>query len=148
MIKENLLVREARLDGTVQTVPPLLLWQRVLVMAHHPPIAGHSGQPSMYDAPRRTSCWPQIAADVDYIVRSCTICAQNNPSYYYRRHMQPFRTSGPPESVAIDTVGPFLKTLQAHQYILVITYRYSTLTRAVSTSKTPAIHVASLITDH
>lgn len=48
----------------------------------------------------------------------------------------------------MDVVGIFPKTVQGNQYVLVTMDCYSTLVRAVPTSKSTATHVADVFMDH
>jgi hypothetical protein len=51
------------------------------------------------------------------------------------------------EKVAIDILGPLPKTKRGYQYILVVTYRYSTLTRAAHLRGVTAHEVAATFVD-
>lgn len=62
--------------------------------------------------------------------------------------MRLFAASKPIEFIAMDIVGPYPETVQSNQYILVTKNRYSKLTRALSTLKTTAIHVANVYMVH
>lgn len=62
--------------------------------------------------------------------------------------MHLFLAGEPLEFVTMDIFGPFPKTVQCNQYMLVITNRYFMLTRPVSTSKTTAAHVANVFMDY
>lgn len=48
----------------------------------------------------------------------------------------------------MDTLGPVPGTLEGNQDVLVMTDRYSKLTKAVPTSKTTASHIVSLSMDN
>lgn len=102
----------------------------------------------MYHTVAQTFYWPHMAADVDYIGRSCASCARNQPKYRRRRKMYLFLASGPLRRIAMDFTGPISKTVQGNQNILVTTDRYSKLTVAIPASKTTAPLVASMFMDH
>lgn len=102
----------------------------------------------MYDALKRAFHWPHTAVDVDFVVRYSPSCARYGTKNYYRRYMQLFTESRLLDSVAIDIVEPFPKTAQKYRNHLIITDRYTILTRAVPTSKTTGKHTANHFMKH
>lgn len=49
--------------------------------------------------------------------------------------------------VALDILGPLPKAKSRIQYVVVVTYRYSKLTRVISSSKTASTHIANTFLD-
>lgn len=47
----------------------------------------------------------------------------------------------------MDILGPLLKMKKGNQYIIVVTDRFSKLTRAVPLKKTTALHMATIFLD-
>ncbi len=82
-------------------------------------------------------------------VRSYSHCAKERVKL--RRHskwLKLFPATRPLEFVSIDILGPFRKTKNGHENLLVITDRYSKLTRAVPLRSTTAHAVATAFCDH
>lgn len=127
---------------------PSLLWQRLLMMSHYRPIAGHPSQCRMYETLRATFSWLLIAAKVDYIVQNCASCTRTNQNYRHRRNIQLFSAGGQLEFVAMVFVGPFPIAVQGNQHILVIKSRCSRLTRAVLILRMIATHIANMSMYH
>lgn len=85
-----------------------------------------------------------MANDVYRTVTGCQECVQNNPSEERRRPIQLFPTGGPLEFIAMEILGPFQKTLNGNQPVLVMNDRSIKLSRAEPTSEKIALHIASL----
>ncbi len=86
----------------------------------------------MYYTLRRTFYWPTLMADVKHCCQSCHACAKERINL--RRHASPlklFPAKIPLESVEIDILGPLTQTVRKHCFLLVMTCRYSKLTRVV-----------------
>ncbi len=93
--------------------------------------------------------WPSMALDVVRTVRSCSNCAKERLKL--RRHskwLKLFSATRPLEFVSIDILGPFRKTKNGHENLLVITDRYSKLKRAVPLRSTTAHAVPAAFCDH
>lgn len=58
-------------------------------------------------------------------------------------HLHLFPASGPLEFIAVDILGPLLKTLNFIPAVLVVTDRYPKLIRALPTSRKTASQIAS-----
>lgn len=59
--------------------------------------------------------------DVQTTVSDCSTCARNSTMEKYKRELEMFPASGPPESVAIEILGPFPRTVNGNQYEIVMT---------------------------
>ncbi len=142
--EDGVLVRVARIDGSLQRVVPKALRQRVLYLAHDPMSQGHPGVTKMYDTLRKDFYWPLLFNDVEDYVSNCVSCAKTRGTV--RKHqstLKLFPSHYPLQDVAMDLVGPFKKTRSGKKFILVITDRYSNLTRSVSMAKTKAPDIAA-----
>ncbi len=64
------------------------------------------------------------------------------------RWLQLFLSTRPLEFVAVDMLGAFRRTKDGHEHLLVITDRYSKLTRAVPLPTITAHAVAKAFCDH
>lgn len=140
--KNGLIVQIVFIDGVFEVLLPQPPWNRLLYHSHYPVMAGHPGQQLMYDSMRRKFHWPHMANDVYTTATNCSACAQNRVEPKLRRHLQQFISNTLLELIAIDILGLLPYTVDGSQYVIVITDRYSALTRATPTGKTPSAHVA------
>ena len=147
--RDGVLVRRSALDGSVQRVIPVAFRTHVLQLMHAIPLAGHPGARRMYDTMRCEFYWPHMANDVYETVQRCESCAATRGTQYTKqKHLRLFPANGPLEFVAMDILGPLPKTKQGNQFVVVLTDRYSKLTRAIPTGKTTATTVATIFVDH
>ena len=92
--------------------------------------------------------WPAMSVDCYATVRKCPTCAKNRIKLRQRANpLQLFPPKGPLESVAIDIFGPLLRTSRGNEYLLMITDRYSKLSKAVPMKTVSAAAVATAFTD-
>jgi len=126
-----------------QLVIPRSLVPRVLTLSHYPKGAAHPGETKLYRTLRRYFYWQTLAVDAIMAVKNCVSCARNRVKL--RRHakkLQLFPANGPLEYVSIDILGPLLRTRRGNRFLLVISDRYSKLTRAIPLSRITAQSVA------
>jgi transposase InsO family protein len=98
---------------------------------------------------RRRFFWPRMAADVTKTVRSCATCAKNRIKERTRTSfLKLFPASAPLEYVAINIHGPLPKTSHGNRFLLVMTDRFSKLTRTVPLRTTTALVCARAFCDH
>lgn len=145
---KGLLVRVSPVDKSEQIVVPLTLRQKVLHLSHFPRMMGHPGGTRMYHTLRRAYYWPSMAVDVYATVRMCTSCAKERVTL--RKHksfMKLFPATAPLEFVAIDILGPLRKTASGNEYLLVMTDRFSKLTRTAPLSSITSYTVAKAFCD-
>jgi Integrase zinc binding domain/RNase H-like domain found in reverse transcriptase len=130
--EDGILVRIAPLDGSRQIVVPWSLRPRILWLEHFPVVAAHPGVSKMYAAMRRRFYWRKMCKKVEETVRHCTVCAKNRVTERKRNSfLKLFQASGPLEFVAMDILGPLPKPEHGNRFLLVISYRFSKLTRTV-----------------
>lgn len=95
----------------------------------------------IYDVLRKTYRWPQIVLDVHDYVFKCKLCRWHRPSQKHQRWLQLFLPNRPLEIVAIDILGPQMKTKQKNRFNTVKIDRFSKLTLVFPLPKTIAQHV-------
>ena len=141
--------RHPREPDIEQVVLPDSLRPRVLQLAHHAKLAGHPGQTRMYYNVRRTYYWPHMAADIFATVRNCTTCAKNRLKLRKRTNpLKLFPATKPLASLCIDILGPLTKSKRGYVFLLVITDRFTKLTRVVPLRKITAYNVAVAFVEH
>jgi len=131
-----------------QLVIPESLRERILTLKHHATVSAHPGMSRMYYAMRRRYYWPSMVTDIYNTITKCTTCAQNRLSL--RRRTSPltlFPATEPFIDLSVDIFGPIPATRAGNRFILVITDRFSKLTKCVSLRRITAISVASAIID-
>jgi transposase InsO family protein len=90
-----------------------------------------------------------MAADVANTVRNCHACARNRIKERNKTsYLKLFPASSPLEYVSIDLLGPLPKTAHGNRFLLVMTDRFSKLTRTVPLRSTTAYVVAKVFCDH
>ena len=97
----------------------------------------------MYQSLRRTFYWPSMAMDTYNTVRNCVACAKERISL--RKHasfLKLFPAAKPLEFVSIDILGPLPRTTTGFRYLLVITDRYSKLTRTIPLRDVKSVTIA------
>ena len=128
--EDGTLVRVSPRDFSRQMVIPKALRERLLHLTHHSKSGAHAGGLRMYSTLRRYAYWPCMAVDVYNVVRNCPSCARQRIKL--RRHhgfLKLFPATKPGEQVAIDLLGPLPRTRSGFEYILVITDRFSKMTK-------------------
>jgi len=146
---DGLVCRRATHDGVAQIFVPEFLQERVLRLEHETKLAGHPGKSRMYAAMRRYYYWPGMTADVVLHVRNCGSCARGrvNP-LRVTAALQLFPATLPFQDIATDLFGPLTKTAAGHEYIMVITDRFSKLVRTIPMGQTRAVDCASVLLDY
>jgi transposase InsO family protein len=143
------LVRIAPLDQARQIVVPLALQPRLLHLEHFPVSAGHPGVSRMIRSLRRRFYWPNMALDVTNTVRNCTTSAKNRVKECSRSSfLKLFPATRPFSYVAIDILGPLPKTEHGNRFLLVMTNRFSKLTKTVPLHTTTAFFCARAFCEH
>ena len=142
--QHGLVVRRAQLDGSLQLVVPLTLRKRLLTIAHNAPSSGHPGRSKMYQTLRRAFYWPSMTVDIHHIVEDCEPCARNRIKGQGNTYpMKLFPATKPLEFVAMDILGPLPRTRHGKRFILVITDRFTKLTKTVALRTITALAVAN-----
>ena len=145
----GIIVRKAPLDGCEQILVPRSLRPRVLHLEHYPKSIGHPGVTKMFATMRQRYFWRNMYKDVEETIRQCTPCAKNRVQERKRVSlMKLFPANEPLEFVAIDILGPLPKTAHGNRFLLVISDRFSKLTRTIPMRTTTALAVAKAFCTH
>jgi Integrase zinc binding domain len=145
----GLLVLKAPLDGSEQIVVPAALRPRLLHLEQYPRVAGHPGVSRMFRSLRRRYFWRNMSADVTETFIQCAVCSKNRIHERKRTSfLKLFPASEPLEYVSFDILGPLPKTEHGNRFLLVITDRFSKLTRTVPLRTISAFVVAKAFCEH
>ena len=141
--QHGVLTRRSRLDGSLQIVVPSSLRKRLLEIAHCAPTAGHPGRAKLYQTMRRAFYWPSMTVDIHHLVENCVACAKNRMKEQKNVYpMRLFPATRPLEYVAMDILGPLPRTKHGMRFILVITDRFTKLTKTVALRTITSLAVA------
>ena len=142
-------VLERILPTHTVTVIPKNLQARLLKLEHEPVIGSHCGGKRMYESMRRYYYWPRMALDCYETVEVCAPCAQERVTLQKSaRNLKPFPATAPLEDVAMDMLGPLLKTPRGNRFILVIVDRFTKLTVTVPMKDTRSFDIAKAFVNH
>ena len=98
----------------------------------------------MYYTLRREYYWPHMANDAYSTVQNCASYATTRGTLVkHQKDLKLFPAAGPLAFVAMDLLGPLPKTVHGHQHVLVMTDRFSKLTRSIALRTTTASVVAN-----
>ena len=132
-----------------QVVIPRSLVPRVLTLAHQPPGSAHPGETKLYTTLRRHFYWPTLSVDAITTVKNCVSCARNRVRLRRSaKKLHLFPAAGPLEFVSIDILGPLLRTGRGNRFLLVISDRFSKLTRTVPMRNVTEAAVAKAFTTY
>lgn len=130
---DGLIYRRARADGQEKIVGPVSLRSAVMQRKHDNQTAGHPGKSCMFAAMRSFFYRPAMAVDIADHVRECHPCARSRLSLHRRATpIELFQPDGPNELVAIDLLGPLPITIEGNKDSLVISNRFTKLSRRVA----------------
>jgi Integrase core domain/Integrase zinc binding domain len=103
----------------------------------------------MFQTIQRTIFWPKMVEDIYETVRQCDACARNCISE--RKHtnkLQLLPVKGPLESVEMKILGPPPRPKHGNCFLLVISDRFSKVTKTVPLRTVTALSVARAFCDH
>lgn len=116
---------------------------QIIVTVPLPRVPGHSAATKMYSTLPRDYDWPGMANDLFQTTRNCRTCVFTRGSRErHHKLLKLFPAAGSLEFVAMDFLGPFKKSAQARQYILVVTDRFIKFCRAVPMNSSSAAAVS------
>lgn len=132
-----------------QLVIPKSQQQKLLALQHHATVAAHPGMNKMYYTIRTKFYWPSMISDIHGTITKCTTCAQNRLAV--RRQTTPltlFPAKEPLTDLSIDILGPLPPSTTGNRFILVVTDRFSKLTKCIALRVITAISVSSAVIEH
>ena len=104
-----------------QLVLPKACRHVALVMSHDIPIAGHLGRDKTRQRLLRRFFWPTVFRDVEEYCRTCGVCQKATQRGVQKAPLVPLPIVSEPFSrIAMDIVGPLLRSRSGNKYLLVI----------------------------
>jgi hypothetical protein len=136
-------------EATLRVVLPRILRDKVTLSAHQSVLGGHLGAERTAARIRRDFWWPNMAADVNLLVRRCYTCQRTTNNYDARPAVP---TPIPPprqpnERVHIDLMGP-LRTEAGPKYIVAVSDAFTKQLRLATVPHKSAPEVAEVIWRH
>ena len=117
-------IREAAANKTKQSKYFLwdgLLYRRWIPPDNEIPLAGHLGQKNTAERILLRFYWLTLFQDVREVCKACPECQRTASTKTVRAPMIPLPVIGEPfQRIAMDIVGPLLRSRQGHRYILII----------------------------
>ena len=124
--KEGLLLRRwipRRREGTKveQLVLPKCCRSAVIQIAHSIPLGGHLGKTKTTDRILQRFYWPTMHRDIENFCKACAVCQKMSTKGVRKAPLRSLPIiSQPFERIAMDVVGPLLKSSYGNRFILVI----------------------------
>lgn len=146
--KTGLLCRKSLVDGSSQVIVLLKYQTTVLYSAYFPKLAKPPDVRRMYDSLGRQYYWSYTPMDVQTLVLQRRLCRRRRPSETHQQLHKLFPSSVLLEIIAIDILELLQQTKQGNQFIVVLTDRFTKLTRAHYVTKSTAPHVATVVLEH
>uniref|UniRef100_A0A8C5Q0W8 Gypsy retrotransposon integrase-like protein 1 n=3 Tax=Leptobrachium leishanense TaxID=445787 RepID=A0A8C5Q0W8_9ANUR len=108
-------------DFIKQLLVPQNFRNTVLSLAHNHVLGGHLGVDKTKERVLRRFYWPGVLAAIKNFCTSCPKCQLTAPTPGFRGPLVPLPILDIPfERIAMDLVGPLVKSARGHQYILVV----------------------------
>ena len=147
-LKNNILCKyidsNKNLDNFVICIPFGMILQ-ILEQYHDLSTSAHLGIKRTIIKLNERFYWPNMNKYINYYIKSCELCQyRKSPKMRAQGLMQPIVTGSVFEMVAIDHLGPFVKS-NGYQYIIVLTDNFSKLAICKPVATTNAKSVAKFL---
>ncbi len=122
-IRDGLLIRRHKNQGPLddwQVVAPQTIRTKVFQACHHHKLAAHQGIVRTLGLLKRRFYWPNMHKDVEAWCQRCTVCGKCKAAVRGHGQLQQPTYGAFNERVSIDLMGPFKKTQNDNDYIVVM----------------------------
>lgn len=140
-------VRVFPIDNASQRLVIDILKPRNFRLRDYLLLAGLKAESRVIDKMYSVLCWPHMAYDVDTAVKDRLSCARHSHNKYKQCRIRRLPSSGPIEYLAMNVLGPLLKTKSGNQFIEMLTDHYSYLTMVTRIAGTRAMTVPAILVD-
>ena len=148
MWKDVLYRRWENFDGSVtrmQLIVPRALQQTMCREVHDGRAATHMGKRRVLRILSKYFFWYKMDKDVNWWIRTCDVCQRRKrPTKEPKAPMTKYVSGFPNERVAMDVMGPFIKSKNGNRYVLCMTDHFSKFSRAFAIPDQVAERVAKL----
>lgn len=136
----------AAFDGSLQRLVLLSLRPTILYWVHHSTSVGHPNPNKcvMYYFLRRDFYWPNLIVDVYNTVLFCLHSPWMGTLFRHEHKFELFRATSALKFVLIYILGEIQRTASDNHLMVIISERYSKLTRAIPTTKITSTQVANI----
>lgn len=145
---EGAIVWISLIDGAFQQYIPTTRRPVILHICHYSLLAELLGERQMYDTIRQHFYWTHMANDVYITVAKRLSSARNRRMNKKQKKLPLFPPSGPFNFVTVDILRLLPKDERRNKYIVVVTDRYSKLTKAMLTAKATTRKNSNIIMKH
>ncbi|KAL1447768.1 hypothetical protein WDU94_013913 [Cyamophila willieti] len=121
---------------------PVALILAVIHYFHDNPLASHPGEAVTFDLISKHHYWNSMKTDIKNYVRTCEVCARNKTAgRTTKTGLTPRAPTEVWETLALDLMGPYPRSKNGKQFLIVVTDLYSRWVeaKAVSSSNTKQI---------
>ncbi|CAM1304217.1 Uncharacterised protein r2_g1413 [Pycnogonum litorale] len=136
-------------SGVTQLVVPEKLRKLIMELAHDSILGGHLGVQKTLDRILGEFYWPGVHGDIKRYCRSCDICQRTIPKGRVRK--APLESvpmvNTPFAKVAVDLVGPLLKSSRGYRYILTVVDYATRYPEAIPLKSIETVDVAEALLD-
>lgn len=140
--------RRITVDGITQVVVLQSYRGAVLYKAHYPKLARHLGVRRIYDSLRRKLYCPRLPTDEYRKVSKYRPFGRHRLSEKHQQLLKLFPPLWPLAFIAIDILGPWMRTKQKNRFSIAIFDRFIKLTQAISVAKVTAPHVTAVVLEN
>ncbi len=122
-MQDGILLRRHKNHGPLddwQVVAPQTIRTRIFQASHHHKLAAHQGVVRILALIKRRFYWPNMHKDVEAWCQRCAVCGKNNAVVRGHGQLQRPTYGVFNERVSIDLMGPFKKTQNNNDYIVVM----------------------------
>ena len=129
-----------------QLIVPRCLQLEFCHRIHDTSVAAHMGRKRTLHSLLHFCYWYKMAQDVRFWIQFCDTCQRMKQMQPRPKAPLQIQVSGEPcERIAMDIMGPFLKTPTGNEYVLAITHYFTKYTEAFPMQNTTAETVANIL---
>lgn len=110
--------------------------------------ASHPGEKRFYDTLQQEFYWTHMSSDAYTMVADCQSCTAQGTRNLRPKKFRLFSAAGPLQFVAMDILDPLSKTKPYNQHVIVLTDRYTRLTRTMPATTLTPTNAATVFVDN
>lgn len=142
--EHGVFVRISQLDDAVQQKVARSVLSRFFYLSYYCTQSRHLGERKIYDTMRHGFRWPHASDGLYGTVKDCFSSDKDRQTKIRVRKLSLFPPNEPLDFVSINIHGLLPKTRGWNQFVIVITVRFTKLSKVVPISKTTAAIVAKV----